>query len=243
MTEPLVLLPGMMCDARLFAAQITDLSRDRAVMLAPITRGERIEEIAASLIDQLPARFALAGLSMGGIVAMELLRRIPDRITRLCLMDTDPLAEPPQVAAIREPWIVRARAGKLDEVMREALKPSVLAPGPGRAAVLALMYAMAADLAVDLGPDLFVRQSRALQRRPDQQGTLRKCKVATLILCGEHDALTPVKRHTFMAELIPNATLRIIADAGHIPTLEQPEAVIEALRGWLDAPQVARRDG
>lgn len=236
MTEPLVLLPGMMCDARLFAAQITALSRDRAVMLAPITKGERIEEIAANLIDQLPARFALAGLSMGGIVAMELLHRIPDRITRLCLMDTDPLAEPPQVAAIREPWIVRARAGKLADVMREALKPSVLAPGPGRAAVLAQLYQMADDL----GPDLFVRQSRALQRRPDYQGTLRKCKVATLVLCGEHDGLTPVKRHTFMAELIPNARLQIIEDAGHIPTLEQPDAVIDVLRDWLGEPYVLR---
>ena len=95
--------------------------------------------------------------------------------------------------------------------------------------VLNLMYQMAEDL----GPEVFVKQSRALQRRPDQQGTLRKCKVPTLILCGEHDKLTPVRRHEFMAELIPGAHLEIIKDAGHIPTLEQPEATNAALRAWL----------
>lgn len=231
--EPLVLVPGLMCDARLFTPQFTALSRDRAVTVAPITRGDRIESIVEGLLGQLPRRFALAGLSMGGIVAMEILHRAPERVARLCLMDTDPLAETPQVAAFREPLIAQARAGRLDKVMRETLRPSFLAPGPDRMAILNFMY----DMAAELGPDLFVRQSRALQRRGDQQGTLRKCRVPTLVLCGEHDGLTPVKRHEFMAELIPDARLEIISDAGHLPTLEQPEAVTRALRAWLgDAP-------
>ena len=236
MTEPLVLLPGMMCDARVFAPQIDAFSRERAVMVAPLGQGERIEQIATWLLGQLPDRFALAGLSMGGIVAMEILHRAPARVTRLCRMDTDPLAEPPQVAAMREPWIVRARAGRLDEVMREAFRPSFLAPGPGRVEVMNLMQAMA----MDLGPEMFVRQSRALQRRGDQQGTLRRCKVPALVMCGEHDAMTTPKRHEFMAELIPGAGLEIVADAGHIPTLEQPAAVIEALRAWVDQEPGAR---
>jgi len=229
MTEALVLLPGMMCDARIFEPQINVLSRERAVMLAPITQGERVEEIASNIIDQLPQRFALAGLSMGGIVAMEILRRVPDRVTRLCLMDTNPLAETPPEAAAREPMIVRVRAGRLDEVMREAMKPDFLAPGPARMAVLNAVYAMAADL----GPEVFVRQSRALQRRRDQQSTLRKYKGPTLILCGAHDRLTPVKRHSFMAELMPAAELQVIEEAGHLPPLEAPEATLQALRTWL----------
>jgi pimeloyl-ACP methyl ester carboxylesterase len=118
MPDPLVLLPGMMCDARLFAPQMADLSRDHAVMVAPISQGERVEEIASDLLGLLPAKFALAGLSMGGIVAMELLRRAPERITRLALMDTNPLAETPQSAAAYEPMIIGARAGRLDEVLR-----------------------------------------------------------------------------------------------------------------------------
>ncbi len=229
MTEPLVLVPGMMCDARLYEHQLLHLSRERAVTIAPVTQGDRIEDIAALLLDQLPARFALAGLSMGGIVAMELIRRAPDRVTRLCLMDTEAMADTPHIAAAREPMIVGAKAGRLDEVMRQAMQPEFLAPGPRRMAVLDRVYQMARDL----GPDLFERQSRALQRRPDQQSTLRKIKVPTLILCGAHDALTPVKRHTFMAELIPGAHLQVIEGAGHLPVLETPEIVTQALRDWL----------
>jgi len=236
MAEPLVLLPGMMCDARLFGPQIAELSADTAVMVAPITQGERIEEIASGLLDQLPKRFALAGLSMGGIVAMELLRRAPDRIARIALMDTNPLAETPVIAANREPQIVKARSGRMLEVMRDEMKPNYLAPGPYRGEVLELVM----DMAETLGPEVFIRQSRALQRRKDQQATLRKCKVPTLVLCGAHDALCPVKRHTFMAELIPFAELVVLDDSGHLPTLEQPSETTAALRKWMKQPLVLR---
>ena len=234
MAEPLVFLPGMMCDARLFGPQIAELSADTAVMVAPITQGERVEEIASGLLDLLPQRFALAGLSMGGIVAMEILRRAPERVTRIALLDTNPLAETPQVAAAREPQIVAARTGRMLEVMREEMKPNYLAPGAGRPAVLDLVM----DMADTLGPEVFIRQSRALQRRPDQQSTLRKCKIPALVLCGAHDVLCPVRRHEFMAELIPNAKLHIIEGAGHLPTLEQPDETTRALRAWMTQPMV-----
>jgi pimeloyl-ACP methyl ester carboxylesterase len=234
MKEPLVLLPGMMCDARLFGPQIAELSADTAVMVAPVTQGERIEEIASNLLDLLPKRFALAGLSMGGIVAMEILRRAPDRVARIALIDTNPLAETPVIAANREPQIVKARAGRMLEVMREEMKINYLAPGPYRGEVMELVMEMARTL----GPEVFIRQSRALQRRKDQQATLRRIKVPTLILCGAHDALCPVKRHEFMAELIPYAKLCVLADSGHLPTLEQPDETTAALRAWLTQPFV-----
>ena len=236
MAEPLVFLPGMMCDTRLFGPQIAALSPDFSVMVSPVTRGERIEEIASGLLDELPQRFALAGLSMGGIVAMEILRRAPDRITRLALMDTNPLAETPQVAAAREPQIVKVRTGQMLDVMREEMKPHYLAPGPYRNEIMDLVM----DMADALGPEVFIRQSRALQRRRDQQGTLRKCKVPTLILCGAHDALCPVKRHTFMAELIHGAELRVLEHAGHLPTLEMPDETTQALRDWMKQPLILR---
>ncbi len=236
MAEPIVFLPGMMCDARLFGPQIAELSADHSVMVAPVTRGERIEEIASGLLDELPQKFALAGLSMGGIVAMELLRRAPDRITRLALMDTNPLAETPVVAAAREPQIVKVRTGRMADVMRDEMKPNYLAPGPFRNEILDLVM----DMAEVLGPEVFVRQSRALQRRRDQQGTLRKCRVPTMILCGAHDALCPVKRHTFMAELIVGAELRVMEHAGHLPTLEMPAETTQAIRDWMRQPLVLR---
>ena len=164
MAEPLVFLPGMMCDARLFGPQIAELSSEFSIMVSPVTRGERIEEIASGLLDELPARFALAGLSMGGIVAMELLRRAPDRVSRLALLDTTPLAETPQAATAREPQIVKVRAGRLQEVVRDEMLPNYLGPGPFRNEISELVM----DMADALGPDTFVRQSRALQRRRDR---------------------------------------------------------------------------
>ncbi len=234
MGEALVLLPGTMSDARLFGPQIAELSSDTAVMVAPVTQGERIEEIASGLLDLLPKRFALAGLSLGGVVAMEILRRAPDRVARIALINTSPLAETPGVAANREPQIVKVRSGRLAEVMREQIKPSSLAPGPYRGEVLEL----AMDMAQTLGPEVFIRQSRALQRSKDQQVTLRKCKVPALVLCGAYDPAHPVKRHEFMAELIPYARLRVLENAGQLPTLEQPEETTAALRDWLKQPLV-----
>lgn len=236
MKEAVVFLPGMMCDARLFEPQIQAFSSTHPVMVAPITYGQRIEEIASGLLTVLPQKFALAGLSMGGIVAMEILRRAPERVLRVAFMDTNCLAETPQVAANREPQIVKVKAGKLADVMRDELKPNYLAPGPNRTQVLRTVM----DMANDLGPTVFVNQSRALQRRRDQQLTLRKIHQPALVLCGEHDALCPVKRHTFMAELIPHARLVVIEGAGHLPTLEAPEATNEALRQWLEHPYVLR---
>ena len=228
MADPLVLLPGLMSDARVFWPQIAELSAKTAVTVAPITQGERIEEIASGLLDQLPKRFALAGLGLGGAVA----RRAPDRLTRLALIDASPLAETPQSAAAREMLIVKVKSGRLADAMREELNPVWLAPGPDRAAILEI----ALDMADTLGPEVYVRQARALQRARDQQAVLRKCKVPTLVMCGEVGRLNPVKRHSFMAELLPYAILRVIERAGHLPTLEQPEATTAAIKEWLKMP-------
>ncbi|WP_375551722.1 alpha/beta fold hydrolase [Rhodophyticola porphyridii] len=228
-TEPLVLLPGMMCDARLWWPQMVAFCADRAVHMAPITGAEHIQRLAAQTLETAPDRFALAGLSMGGIVAMEIYRRAPERVSRIALLDTNPLAETPPVAAAREPHIVAAKSGRLEQVMRDEVAPGYLAPGPVRQDVLDLVVEMARNL----GPEVFVAQSRALQRRSDQQAVLRRISVPALVLCGEYDALCPVRRHEFMADLIPRARLEIIAGAGHLPTLEQPKATTAALRRWL----------
>lgn len=229
MNEPLVLLPGMMCDGRLFGPQIRHFGRVRTIQIAPISNHESVEDIAVEVLACAPRRFALAGLSMGGIVAMEVMRQAPERVSRLALMDTNASSETPKVAALREPQIARVKAGLLPEVMREEMKPNYLAPGTNRADVLDMVQ----EMALEMGAGVFLRQSRALQRRPDQQKALAQISVPTLVLCGEHDALCPVSRHETMAELIPGAVLSIIPGAGHLPTLEQPQLVIEAMQAWL----------
>ena len=229
MSDAVVFLPGMMCDARLFVPQIAALSATRPVMVAPLVGGDDFTELARRILQQAPPRFALAGLSMGGIAAMEVIRQAPERVTRLALMDTNPLAEAPERARIRDDQIDRVIAGGLAEVIRDDMKPHYLADGPDRRALLDLCMAMA----LALGPDVFVAQSRALQTRPDQCDTLRGVRVPTLILCGTEDRLCPPERHHMMHELVPGAALTMIDAAGHMPTIEQPTLTNEALQKWL----------
>ncbi|WP_370212539.1 alpha/beta fold hydrolase [Roseovarius sp.] len=234
MQEPLVLLPGLLCDARVFGPQLTALSRDMAVTVAPITRGERVEEIASELLDVLPRKSAIAGLGLGGVVAMEILRRAPERVTRIALMDTSALSETPQSSADLEPLLTKARAGRLREVVAGLVHPNTLAPGPDRAEVMALIE----DMADHLGPEILFRQMRARQRRRDYQPTLRRCKVPALVLCGAHVGMAPIKHHTFLAGLIPYGKLEVIEGAGQFPVLEQPEATNAALKAWMKQPLV-----
>ena len=227
---PLVLLPGMMCDARLFQPQLAAFSGEREISVPPLGGADSVAGLAATVLALAPDRFALAGLSMGGIVAMEVIRQAPERVERLALMDTNPLAEGDAVKTMREPQIAKAEAGELLQVMRDEMKPQYLADGPQRSDILDLCMAMAQTL----GPGIFVRQSRALQSRPDQQDSLRAVRCPALILCGRDDALCPVHRHELMAELMPHATLHIVENAGHLPTLEQPDETTAALRRWLE---------
>lgn len=226
---PLVLLPGMMCDARLFTHQIAVLSNSCPIHLAPINGHYSVQALAAEILEHAPPRFALAGLSMGGIVAMELIAQAPGRIDRLALMDTNPLAEQDKIKNLRDSLIKRVRDGSLRQVMQEELKPRYLTSGPYLNQILALCL----EMALDQGEDVFVRQSRALQNRPDQQDTLRRVQVPTLVLCGEDDQLCPLERHQLMHDLIAGSKLKIIKAAGHLSTLEQPEAVAQALMDWL----------
>lgn len=228
MTIPLLLLPGMMCDARLFAPQLAVL-HDRAIMVSPIAAADTVAELARIVLEAAPPRFALAGLSMGGIVAMEILAQAPARVMGLCLMDTNPKAEHPKVAEAREAQIQKVRDGGLRAVMREEMTPLYLADGPNVGAILDTCMAMADTM----GAVTFVRQSRALQTRADRQETLARVTVPSLILCGREDALCPLHRHQAMHDLIPGSELVIVEQAGHLPTLEQPEVTTRAIRAWL----------
>ncbi len=227
---PLILLPGMMCDARLFGPQIDALSNRVPLMSFPLSQQDSVGAMAAEILNNAPPRFALAGLSMGGIVAMEVLRQAPDRVERLALLDTNPLAEAPEVKARRAPQMAAVREGRLRQVMRDEMKPNYLADGPRQGAILDLCMAMAADL----GPDVFLRQSQALMDRIDQRATLSAYSGKTLVLCGRADGLCPVERHQLMHDLMPDSVLTIIEDAGHLPTLEQPQETTAVLIRWLE---------
>lgn len=236
MHEPVVLIPGMMADARLFLPQLVGLGAVRAMQVALVTTGETVEAMSAYVLATAPARFALIGHGLGGEVALDVVRREPDRVTRVVLMATDPLAEAPQAAAAREARIVAARSGRLGEAMLGEIPRAALADTPWRDEVLALVK----DMALGLGEGVFIRQSRALQRRPDQQKTMRRVKIPALILAGAQDTLVPVRRQEFTAGLMPFGQMKLIDDAGHLPTLEQPEAVTAALEAFLNGPMLLK---
>jgi len=227
---PLVLLPGMMCDERLFASQINELSKGREVHFAKITDHETISELAFDVLNNAPPVFALAGLSMGGIVAMEIVSQAPERVERLALLDTNPLAELPDVLKRRGPQIDAIKNGQLKEIIRDEMKPNYLFDGVRKTEILKLCM----DMALDIGPAAFIRQSIALRDRVDQKNTLGSYKRPALVLCGRHDVLCPLERHELMHTLLENSKLEIIEDAGHLPTLEQPKITTMALASWLE---------
>ncbi len=228
MSIPLIFLPGMMCDARLYAPQQDAFE----INVLPITTGNTVQMIAQHILTKAPEQFVLGGLSMGGIVAMEVLRQAPERIAGLILMDTNPYAEVEAVRQAREPQKAAVRQGKLETVMQEAMLPKYLAD-PSRQDILDTCL----DMAVTLGAEVFIAQSEALASRPDQCDTLRQLQVPTLILHGDQDQLCPPHRHTDMEALIPGARRIEIKDAGHLPTLEQPNATNAAIQAFLEEYQ------
>lgn len=227
---PLLLLPGMMCDARLYAPQIATFSHRVPIHFAPLSNHDNVHDLAAEILAHAPPKFALLGLSMGGIVAMEVLAQAPERVGKLALLDTNPRAELDEVKARRQPQIERVQRGELLPLMQSDMIPNYFRSGETPdAGIVATCEAMA----LTCGEVVFVRQSLALRDRPDQQQTLKNVRVPTLILCGDDDLLCPLERHTLMHELIPHSQLQIIESAGHLTNLQQPKAVNAALEKWL----------
>lgn len=223
------MVPGMMCDARLFAPQITAIQPRRSVQVPELSGADCIAALAHAILDTAPHRFALAGLSMGGIVAMEITAQAPERVAGLALLDTNHLPETETVKARRLPQMARVRSGELAAVMRDEMKPHYLSDGTERPDILALCT----DMALGLGPDVFLRQSRALMTRRDQSRTLEAYLGPALVLCGRHDRLCPPDRHAAIHALLSYGRLALIEGAGHLPSLEQPDITTRHLLDWL----------
>lgn len=236
MNEPLVIIPGLMADARLFLPQMVRLGADRACQVCIAAKGDTVEQMSEAICASLPEKFALMGHGLGGDIALDIIRRLPDRVTRVVLLATDPLSEPPQTAVERETRMVMSRAGRLVEAMALELPDHAVVDSPWHGEIMALVK----DMALGLGEGVFLRQSRALQRRPDQQKTMRKVKLPALVIAGRQDPLVPLRRQEFTANLMPYGKFQIIEDAGHLAPLEQPEAVSDAVEAFLKGPMMLR---
>jgi pimeloyl-ACP methyl ester carboxylesterase len=227
--EDLVLVPGLACTAALWAPQLAGLGSVARLHVADHTRHDTMTAIAHAILAAAPPRFALAGLSMGGYIAQEMVRLEQNRVTRLALLNTGSGADPPERAAARHALIALAEregAGKINEVLLPLLiHPSRRTDAPLAKAII--------KMGRDTGVAAFKRQQAAIMGRSDMRALLPSVRCPTLILVGREDALTPVDLSQEMAALIPSARLKVIADCGHLSTLERPEAVNAALRAWL----------
>lgn len=231
MTTNLVLLPGLLCDAALFAPQISSLADICRPWVADLTHDDSIEDMARRVLAQAPAgTFALAGLSMGGYVAQEILRQDPARVTRLALLDTRARVDDPEETRRRRMLIQLAQSGAGFTPVTGRMLPLLIHPDrTGDTALAETIRAMAERV----GLEAYLRQQRAIMARPDFRASLAAINCLTLILCGRQDVLTPLDLHEEMARDIPGARLEIVEHCGHLSTLERPEEVNLLLRAWL----------
>jgi pimeloyl-ACP methyl ester carboxylesterase len=228
--EPLVLLPGLLCDRLLFAPQLPALASLREVLIPDLTQDDSIEGMARRVLDTAPDRFALAGLSMGGYVALEIMRLAPGRVSRLALLDTRARSDTPEETARRRGLLELSAKGEFRGVTPRLLP---LLIHPDRQADDALTGVVMA-MAEAVGREGFFRQQQALIAREDRREMLGTIAVPTLVLCGREDALTPLAMHLELAAAIREATLVVIPNCGHLAPLERPQAVTRQLLGWLE---------
>lgn len=229
MKPNLILLPGLLNDARLWRAQAEGLAAIANVSVADLTRSDTMADLAADVLEQVPAgMFALAGLSMGGYVALEIMRQAPERVTALALIDTSARPDTPEATENRRRLIALARTD-FPAVPRELMPKLLYPPHMEERDIVDCIE----DMAATVGPDAFVRQQHAIMARVDSRDVLADIDCPALVLCGREDRITPVEVHEEMAALIPRATLTIVEHCGHLSALEKPDAVTAALCSLL----------
>jgi pimeloyl-ACP methyl ester carboxylesterase len=227
--QRLLLLPGLLCDEALWAKQREGLGGHCDSIVADLSRFDSIEAMADAALAMVDGTFSLAGLSMGGYVAMEIMRKVPQRIRRLALLDTSARADTPEQTQRRLDAISLSEQGKFNEVVEKLLTVFI---HPQRLTDAALTERVR-SMTFRAGKEAFRRQQKAIMGRIDSRESLPHIICPTLVLCGRQDSLTPPALHEEIAGLIPFSRLSIIDDCGHLSTMERPDAVLAAMETWL----------
>jgi pimeloyl-ACP methyl ester carboxylesterase len=225
---PFVLIPGLNCDARVYAGVIPTLWQFGSVMVASTVAGEGMTGIAAAILAAAPERFALAGFSMGGYLSFEILRQAPDRVVKLALIDTTAHQDTPDLTETRRRRIEQAEAGKFGLVLEQSFPASVHPDNVSDSGLYSIHRAMSEAN----GPAVYARHQRAIIARPDSQPGLAAIRMPTVVIVGEADQITPPEAAREIHEAIAGSGLVTIPRAGHLALVEQPALVAAALKEW-----------
>jgi pimeloyl-ACP methyl ester carboxylesterase len=228
-TMPILLVPGLVSSPRIFAPVVPALWRLGPVTVANHIRDDNMGAVARRILAEAPPRFALAGHSMGGYIAFEIMRQAPERVAKLALINTQARPDTPEATTRRRGQIARAQAGEFRAILDE-LFPGFVHPSRRENAEL---HQLVHDMGEDLGAEAFVRQQTAIMSRPDSRPTLAWIKCPTLVLSGDEDNTIPNSLSVEMADGIHGAKLVILAHCGHLPQVERPKATADALVEWL----------
>ncbi|MBN9314490.1 MAG: alpha/beta fold hydrolase [Devosia sp.] len=231
MAIPILLVPGLNCTAEVYHNQLPALWRFGPVTIANHLRGAGMAEIAASILADAPPRFALAGFSMGGYIAFEILRQAADRVTALALLDTSARPDTAEATEKRRAAMALAGQGKFTLAIQQSFPNGVHPAHVTNPHLKALHTRMARAN----GPETYIRHQQAIITRPDSRPDLPAIKVPTLVVVGEADSITVPEAAREMATNISGATLVTVPNAGHMALVEQPDAVTAAMVEWLDA--------
>lgn len=226
---PTVLVPGLLCDAALWKPQVKWLADVARISIGDTMQDDNLGDMARRILAAAPERFALAGLSMGGYVCMEIMRQAPERVIRLALLDTGARADSEEQTKRRRGLLELAELGKFKGVTPRLL-PLLIHPGRKNDAAL---NTTVMEMSARVGQEAFFRQQQAIMHRPDSRSDLETYDLPVMVLCGREDALTPVSLHEEMASLISGARLCIVEECGHLSPIERPHAVTALMRDWL----------
>ncbi|MFE7084185.1 alpha/beta fold hydrolase [Priestia megaterium] len=224
---PLILLPGTLCDNTMWEFQLNKLKRIADCKIISLQQ-DSIEKMAKDVLEQAPDRFALAGFSMGGNVAIEVVKQAPKRVLKLALLDINPNPPRPEQIEGWKTFIGMAREGEFASITPHYLLPNMVSPNAEDQISSTII-----KMAEHIGKDTMIKQMTALINRPDGRKTLQGVECPTLLLTGEEDVLCTTDTHKEMNKHLSHSELVIIKNSGHMTTLEQPEAVYSALHNWL----------
>jgi pimeloyl-ACP methyl ester carboxylesterase len=231
--QPLLLLPGLLCDRALWVHQVHDLADLASASVADLTRDDTLGAMAERAVAAMPDRFAVAGLSMGGYLALEIMRRTPHRVTRLCLIASSAAPAPGLGLGVRRGLMALTRRNPRFLGITPRLLPDLLHPSNLADAALGQTLT---EMALRVGREAYLRQQQAILHRPDSRPDLPAIRVPTLVLVGEADRMTSPAAAAALAAAIPGAVLTVLPGCGHVPPLERPGLVSAAMRAWLLEP-------